>query len=93
VLYGLPDVIEAAVVGVPDEKWGEVPAAVVVIAPGGPSPEQIRADCRERLANYKCPRHVLISDEPLPRNAQRKLLKRELRPWAIERITRGSSNN
>jgi fatty-acyl-CoA synthase len=42
--------------------------------------------CRERLAGYKRPRHVLLRTEPLPRSANAKLLKRELRPWAAAAV-------
>jgi acyl-CoA synthetase (AMP-forming)/AMP-acid ligase II len=74
-----PAVLDAAVFGIPDEKWGEsVKAAVELVAGGEASEEDLIAWCRERLANYKCPRSVEISDE-LPRNATGKLLKRELR--------------
>jgi acyl-CoA synthetase (AMP-forming)/AMP-acid ligase II len=44
------------------------------------------AACREHLASYKCPRAVLVHDEPLPRNAAGKVLKRLLRPWAEEQL-------
>ena len=57
VLFAHPGVAEAAVVGVPDERWGEVVAAYVRVAPGQPqpTPEDLRAHCRERLAPYKTP--------------------------------------
>ncbi len=42
--------------------------------------------CREKLASYKCPRAVLVHHEPLPRTLSGKVLKRELRPWAAERL-------
>ncbi|WP_443678296.1 AMP-binding enzyme, partial [Mycolicibacterium gadium] len=65
--------------GVPDEKWGESVKAVVELSLGGKtSEEELIAWCRERLAHYKCPRSVEIS-EALPRNPTGKLLKRDLR--------------
>ena len=64
VLFGHPAVAEAVVIGVPDEKWGEVVAAYVRPAPGqpAPSPEELRAYCRERLAPYKTPLHWVFAD-------------------------------
>ena len=74
-----PAVLDAAVFGIPDEKWGEsVKAVVELVAGGETSEEDLITWCRERLANYKCPRSVEISEE-LPRNPTGKLLKRELR--------------
>ncbi|QZT60378.1 long-chain-fatty-acid--CoA ligase [Mycolicibacterium austroafricanum] len=70
-------VVEVAVIGVPDEKWGEVVKAVVVVE-GEASEADIIAFARERLAAYKCPKTVDITDE-LPRNPTGKILKKELR--------------
>jgi fatty-acyl-CoA synthase len=85
VLYRIEAIAEAAVVGVPDDKWGEV--AVAVVVPAGEVDEAtVLETCRERLASYKCPRAVLIHDEPLPRTLSGKVLKRELRPWAEEQL-------
>jgi acyl-CoA synthetase (AMP-forming)/AMP-acid ligase II len=77
VLYSHPAVLEAAVVGTPDETWGEVVTAVVV-ARERVSAEELLAHCRGRLAGYKRPRAVRFLDA-LPRNATGKILKRELR--------------
>jgi acyl-CoA synthetase (AMP-forming)/AMP-acid ligase II len=83
VLYEHPAVIEAAVIGAPDPKWGEKVVAVVCRREtiGG---DELIAFCRERIASYKKPRHVVFVDA-LPRNASGKVLKRELR----ERIAKG----
>jgi fatty-acyl-CoA synthase len=79
VLHRHPQVQDVAVIGVPDERWGESVTAVVVPVEGeSPSPEELIAYTRERLAHYKCPKRVEIVDE-LPRNATGKLLKRVLR--------------
>lgn len=79
VLYQHPAVLEAAVVGLPDEAWGEIVAAVVVRRPGASvSAEEIVSWCRASLAGFKKPRAVHFVDE-LPKNASGKVLKRELR--------------
>ncbi|MEU3910997.1 fatty acyl-CoA synthetase [Streptomyces sp. NPDC029721] len=77
VLYAHPGVAEAAVVGLPDERWIEAVTAVVV--PRGEVTEaELMAYARERLASFKAPKRVLFV-EALPRNASGKILKRELR--------------
>ncbi|RST06510.1 acyl-CoA synthetase [Streptomyces sp. WAC07149] len=77
VLYTHPGVAEAAVVGLPDERWIEAVTAVVV--PRGEVTEaELTAYARERLAHFKAPKRVLFVDA-LPRNASGKILKRELR--------------
>jgi acyl-CoA synthetase (AMP-forming)/AMP-acid ligase II len=74
-----PAVAQVAVVGVPDERLGEVGAAFVVPRTGTtPDPDKLVAWCREHMANYKAPRTVLLVDE-LPLNASGKVLKYELR--------------
>ena len=79
VMTGHPDLAEVAVIGVPSDRWGESPWAVVVPRTGThPDPDQIIAWTRERLAHFKCPVGVTIQDA-LPRNATGKLLKRDLR--------------
>lgn len=79
VLAGCPEVLEAAVIGIPSEKWGETPLAIVVPAPGtNPTPESLLAYCRQHMAAYKVPRLYELVDS-LPRNASGKLLKGPLR--------------
>lgn len=77
VLYTHPAVAEAAVVGLPDERWIEAVTAVVV-ARGDVTEAELVDHARERLAHFKAPKRVLFVDE-LPRNASGKILKRELR--------------
>ncbi|MFS3130343.1 long-chain-fatty-acid--CoA ligase [Nocardioides sp. Bht2] len=78
-LMSHPDVVECAVVGLPDERWGEVPLAVVVTTPGaGLSEDELIAWSRSRLANFKSPKHVRFVDA-LPRNASGKVLKRAIK--------------
>ena len=73
-----PAVTEVAVIGVPDEKWGEAVKAVVALEGPMPAEEELIAWCRERLAGYKCPKTVDITDA-LPRNPTGKILKKDLR--------------
>jgi acyl-CoA synthetase (AMP-forming)/AMP-acid ligase II len=81
VLYEHPAVVEAAVVGAPDPKWGEKVVAVVCLRAAGSADEAELIDfCRERIASYKKPKHVVFI-EALPKNASGKVLKRELRDW------------
>ena len=79
VLHGHPAVLEAAVIGVPDEKWGEALSAVIVARPGtNASPVELEAHCRGSLAGYKIPKSFRFIGA-LPRNAGGKVLKNELR--------------
>lgn len=76
VLAAHPAVVEAAVLGTPDERWGEVGLAVVVTR-SPIDPEELIRWCRERLAGFKVPRDVRFVDR-LPRSGMNKVLKREL---------------
>ena len=78
-LYQHPAVLECAVIGVPHEKWGETPKALVVPRPGeGLAEDDLIAFCRDRLAHFKCPTSVEFIEE-LPRTATGKLQKFKLR--------------
>lgn len=78
VILEIPGVVEAAVVGVPDERWGETGSAFVVLAPDAAlDADAIISHCSERLAKFKVPRDVSMVDE-LPRSGMGKVLKREL---------------
>ena len=78
-IFSHPDVSEVAVIGVPDEKWGEAVKAVCVPKPGAQvDSESVIAWARARIAGFKVPRSVDII-AALPRNASGKILKRELR--------------
>ncbi|MBS1825208.1 MAG: AMP-binding protein [Acidobacteria bacterium] len=82
-IYEHPAVLEAAVVAVPDEKWGEVPKAFVTLkSEGAATAEDIIAFCRSRMAHFKCPKHVEF--RLLPKTATGKIRKNELREkeWA-----------
>jgi len=83
-LFSHPDVAEVAVIGVPDERWGETVKALVVLAPGATADEAALIEhCRSRLAHYKCPTSIEFRDE-LARTATGKLQKFKLREpyWA-----------
>ena len=80
VLYDHSDVMDAALVGVPHKTLGEEPAAIVHLKPGGTATEaEMRAWVRERLAGFKVPVKVVFWPETLPRNANGKILKTELK--------------
>ncbi|WCK53369.1 long-chain-fatty-acid--CoA ligase [Aneurinibacillus sp. Ricciae_BoGa-3] len=84
-LYEHPAVLEAAIISIPHEKWGEVPHAVCVLQPDAEtSEEEIIAFCRERMAHFKCPKSVQFVPE-LPKTASGKIQKVVLRePFWIE---------
>ena len=89
VLAAHPAVYEAVVIPVPDEKWGEVPKAVVVLKPTAQATAgELIEFCRSRLAHYKCP-HSVEFLESLPKTGSGKLLKRELRKkyWPAQKST------
>jgi len=78
-LHAHEDILDVAVIGIPDDKWGEGIKACVVIRPGAKlSEEEIIAYARSRIAGFKVPRSVDFIDE-LPRNPSGKILRRELR--------------
>ncbi|MNV22031.1 Long-chain-fatty-acid--CoA ligase [compost metagenome] len=84
VLGSHPSIIEVAVVGTPDPKWGETVRAVVVLRPGcALSLSEAREHCREKIANYKMPTSLTISAEPLRRTATGKLMKAEIQAIAL----------
>lgn len=79
----MPEVADVAVVAKPDERWGEVPLAVLVLAPGAEMDlERLTGFCRAHLAGFKCPKALRIVPE-LPRNPSGKVLKRLLREQVL----------
>ena len=77
-----PAVGEAAVVGLPSEKWGETPHAFVVLVPGGPATEEeLIGFVRDRVAHYKAPRGITLVED-LPETATGKIQKYVLRGGA-----------
>ncbi len=79
-----PSVTEAAVFGVPDERWGERVFAIVVTEAVDVTPDELITHCRSHIAGFKVPRQIEIRTEPLPKSAAGKVLKRDLREphWA-----------
>jgi long-chain acyl-CoA synthetase len=81
VLYDHPAVTDAALIGIPHRTLGEEPAAVVHLAPGQSATEaELQAWVREHLAGFKVPVRILFSEETLPRNANGKIMKSDLKP-------------
>ena len=79
IIYAMPEVAECAVIGMPDPKWGERPAAIIVVRQGQQlSAEDVQSRCRAALASFKIPSQVFFRDV-LPRNPSGKVLKRVLR--------------
>jgi fatty-acyl-CoA synthase len=89
VIYQLPQVREAAVIGVPDAHWGERPVAIVALNPDAVLDLQTLTEhCRVHLAGFKLPKELRLVDS-LPRNATGKILKRELRRLFAEQAPAG----
>ena len=79
VIYGMEEVAECAVFGVPDRKWGEVPAAYIMLKPGAAlDPEAVVARCQQRLAEFKRPRVVKIVTD-FPKTPIGKILRKDLK--------------
>ncbi|MCX8044952.1 MAG: AMP-binding protein [Desulfobacterota bacterium] len=89
VLCQHPDIVDAAVVGIPDERWGERVVAAVVVRSGTTiTHDDILRQCRQHLAGFKCPKEIFFLDT-LPRNAAQKLLRHEV----VQHIERMRSAN
>lgn len=79
VLFEHPAILDAAIIGLPDEVWGEVVCAIIVPKEGAViDEEELKSFCRQKLAGFKVPRKIVI-EEQLPRNASGKILKYQLR--------------
>ena len=79
-LYSHPAVAECAVIGVPDEKWGERVHAIIRLKPDSAATvEDLIAHCHTRIAGYKCPRSADLRTDPLPLSGAGKIQKTELR--------------
>ena len=79
VINRVDKVVESAVVGIPDPKWGEKVVAAVVTQPGGNlDPNTIKAFCKEHLHDWKCPKEIIFIDD-IPRNTMGKVLKHEVK--------------
>lgn len=79
-----PAIAECCVFGVPDDRLGEEVAAAIVLRPGEAlTPDAIRSHCIALIARHKAPRYIWILDQPIPRNASGKFLKRELRETLV----------
>jgi acyl-CoA synthetase (AMP-forming)/AMP-acid ligase II len=80
ILYEINGVQRCAVIGIPDDKWGEAVHAIIECKAGAALDEnEVITFCQSRIAGYKCPRSVCFSDQPLPLSAAGKVLKAELR--------------
>jgi fatty-acyl-CoA synthase len=74
----VPGVVEVAAIPIAHKKWGEVPA-LIIVTDGTTSPDAVQQHCRMVLSDYKVPKHIFEYPVPLPRNANGKILKRDLR--------------
>lgn len=83
VLSEMEGIKEAAVIGIPDNQWGQVPVAFVVVDGSVLSEKSIMKNCEKSLAKYKIPKRVFFVSE-LPRNASGKIVRRNLREWVEE---------
>jgi long-chain acyl-CoA synthetase len=84
-----PSVAQCAVIGIPNERWGEQVHAIVVTKPGAKAtPEELMEFCKTLIAGYKCPRSVEVTETPMPLSGAGKILKRELRKPFWENKTR-----
>jgi long-chain acyl-CoA synthetase len=92
-IYRHPAVLECCVFGVPDERLGEEVAVAVVLKPGMELDEtELRKHCAEVMAKHKIPRFVWFMDDPLPRNANGKFLRRELRDTLSGKVAEEASH-
>ena len=83
-----PKVFEVAVFGVPDERLGEVPAAVVMVNPGETlAADELKAFVIDRLAKFKIPEHIWIQEQQLARIATGKIAKKQIREEKIEEMS------
>lgn len=90
VLVSHPDIVDAGVIGVKDEKWGEVPVAFISTKTELNNKNEVSAFCLKKLAKYKVPKQFYIIDH-IPRNAAKKILRRELRQH-LEELKRQDCN-
>jgi fatty-acyl-CoA synthase len=91
VIYQLPQIREVAVVGLPDDRWGERPVAVVVLSSSQTfDPKAVIEHCRRHLGAFKVPSEVVVCDT-LPRNSSGKILKRVLREELMTALGRQST--
>lgn len=90
-LYQIPDILEAAVFGMPHEELGEELAAVVVLKEGAQvEPDAIRQYVKDRVAPYKYPRMVIIERDPLPKSGSGKILKKDVKEKLMKEYPPGT---